>query len=96
MVRSVGGQLISTTCDQDPCSVSMTAHNTHPRPCTTLALVHAPDLPKVFRTVHKTQNLPIGDFPTDLNAFGSKLRELNFTKFSKIKQKQLDLGKKIK
>ena len=42
--------------------------------------------------MHKTQNLPIGDFPTDLNAFGSKLRELNFTKFSKIKQKQLDLG----
>mmetsp|Transcript_96329 Transcript_96329/g.274498 ORF Transcript_96329/g.274498 Transcript_96329/m.274498 type:complete len:573 (+) Transcript_96329:392-2110(+) len=48
------------------------------------------DLAKVFRTVHKTQNLPIGDFPTDLQAFGAKLTELNFTKFNKIKQKHLD------
>jgi len=53
------------------------------------------DLPKVFRTVQRTAVLPVGDFPTDLNSFGSKLRELNFTKFSKIKQKQLDLVEQL-
>mmetsp|Transcript_2253 Transcript_2253/g.3109 ORF Transcript_2253/g.3109 Transcript_2253/m.3109 type:complete len:573 (+) Transcript_2253:244-1962(+) len=42
------------------------------------------DLPSVFRTVMKTYNLAPGDFP-DIDMFREKLREMNFSKFSKLK-----------
>ncbi|CAN0092860.1 unnamed protein product, partial [Heterosigma akashiwo] len=42
------------------------------------------DMPSVFRTVMKQYNLAPGDFP-DIDDFRSKLSEMNFSKFNKLK-----------
>lgn len=44
---------------------------------------------QVFRTVMKKYNLAFGDFP-DIADMSSKLQEMDFTKFSKLKQKLID------
>ncbi|TFJ82953.1 hypothetical protein NSK_005726 [Nannochloropsis salina CCMP1776] len=46
------------------------------------------DLPSVFRNVLKQHHLAPGDFP-DLDNFRTKLLDLNFSKFPKIKNKML-------
>ena len=47
------------------------------------------DLPNVFRTILKKYNLAPGDFP-DITSFSSKLREVKFSEFSAMKQKEID------
>jgi len=47
------------------------------------------DLPNVFRTILKKNNLAPGDFP-DIAAFSSKLRDVKFSEFSTLSQKQID------
>jgi GTPase SAR1 family protein len=47
------------------------------------------DLPNVFRTILKKNNLAPGDFP-DITAFSSKLRDVKFSEFSSLSQKQID------
>eukprot|EP00429_Kryptoperidinium_foliaceum_P006789 CAMPEP_0176020954 /NCGR_PEP_ID=MMETSP0120_2-20121206/10165_1 /TAXON_ID=160619 /ORGANISM="Kryptoperidinium foliaceum, Strain CCMP 1326" /LENGTH=559 /DNA_ID=CAMNT_0017354063 /DNA_START=16 /DNA_END=1692 /DNA_ORIENTATION=- len=47
------------------------------------------DLPNVFRTILKKYNLAPGDFP-DITSFSSKLREVKFSEFSTLSQKQID------
>lgn len=52
------------------------------------------NLDQVFRSVMSLCNLPPGDFP-DIDQFRSKLHDLNFSKFNKIKQRQLDLVEEL-
>lgn len=47
------------------------------------------DLPNVFRTILKKYNLAPGDFP-DITSFSSKLREVKFSEFHSLSQKQID------
>lgn len=47
------------------------------------------ELPSVFRTILKKYNLAAGDFP-DISDYQSKLREMEFSKFSSLKQKLID------
>jgi GTPase SAR1 family protein len=47
------------------------------------------DLPNVFRTILKKHNLAPGDFP-DITQFSSKLREVKFSEFATLSQKQID------
>jgi len=47
------------------------------------------DLPNVFRTILKKNNLAPGDFP-DIAAFSSKLRDVKFSEFHSLSQKQID------
>mmetsp|Transcript_25564 Transcript_25564/g.35988 ORF Transcript_25564/g.35988 Transcript_25564/m.35988 type:complete len:575 (-) Transcript_25564:478-2202(-) len=47
------------------------------------------DLPNVFRTILKKYNLSPGDFP-DISLFQSKLKEVKFSEFSALKQKELE------
>ncbi|KAL3912192.1 MAG: hypothetical protein SGILL_006982 [Bacillariaceae sp.] len=47
------------------------------------------DLPNVFRTIMKKYNLAPGDFP-DITSFSSKLRDVKFSEFSTMQQKQID------
>lgn len=47
------------------------------------------DLPSIFRTVMKKNNLAPGDFP-EINDYQSKLKEMEFTKFHSLKQKLID------
>jgi len=47
------------------------------------------DLPNVFRTILKKHNLAPGDFP-DITEFSSKLRDVKFSEFHSLPQKQID------
>mmetsp|Transcript_18930 Transcript_18930/g.26216 ORF Transcript_18930/g.26216 Transcript_18930/m.26216 type:complete len:579 (-) Transcript_18930:1339-3075(-) len=47
------------------------------------------DLPNVFRTILKKYNLSPGDFP-DISLFQEKLKEVKFSEFSALKQKELE------
>eukprot|EP00521_Asterionellopsis_glacialis_P006908 CAMPEP_0195289714 /NCGR_PEP_ID=MMETSP0707-20130614/5869_1 /TAXON_ID=33640 /ORGANISM="Asterionellopsis glacialis, Strain CCMP134" /LENGTH=578 /DNA_ID=CAMNT_0040349747 /DNA_START=278 /DNA_END=2014 /DNA_ORIENTATION=+ len=47
------------------------------------------DLPNVFRTILKKYNLSPGDFP-DISLFQNKLKEVKFSEFSALKQKELE------
>lgn len=47
------------------------------------------DLPNVFRTILKKNNLAPGDFP-DITSFSAKLREVKFNEFSTFNQKYID------
>mmetsp|Transcript_505 Transcript_505/g.1086 ORF Transcript_505/g.1086 Transcript_505/m.1086 type:complete len:568 (+) Transcript_505:70-1773(+) len=47
------------------------------------------DLPNVFRTILKKHNLAPGDFP-DITEFSSKLRDVKFSEFHSLSQKQID------
>mmetsp|Transcript_8400 Transcript_8400/g.7524 ORF Transcript_8400/g.7524 Transcript_8400/m.7524 type:complete len:548 (+) Transcript_8400:33-1676(+) len=51
-------------------------------------------LPQVFRSVLKKYNLAVGDFP-DIVEFQSKLREHDFSKFSILKQKLIDVVENV-
>ena len=46
------------------------------------------DLPNVFRTILKKYNLAPGDFP-EITSFSSKLREVKFTEFNTLSEKQI-------
>mmetsp|Transcript_4090 Transcript_4090/g.5391 ORF Transcript_4090/g.5391 Transcript_4090/m.5391 type:complete len:554 (+) Transcript_4090:117-1778(+) len=47
------------------------------------------DLPNVFRTIMKKNNLAPGDFP-DITKFSSKLKETKFSEFAAMKQDHID------
>lgn len=47
------------------------------------------DLPNVFRTILKKYNLAPGDFP-DITKFSTKLKEVQFSEFKSISEKQLE------
>mmetsp|Transcript_33933 Transcript_33933/g.37902 ORF Transcript_33933/g.37902 Transcript_33933/m.37902 type:complete len:571 (-) Transcript_33933:192-1904(-) len=47
------------------------------------------DLPNVFRSILKKHGLAPGDFP-DITSFSSKLRDVKFSEFSTLSQKQID------
>jgi hypothetical protein len=51
-------------------------------------------LPQVFRSVMKKYNLAPGDFP-DIADFQSKLAEMDFTRFSGLKQKYIDDAEQV-
>lgn len=46
------------------------------------------DLPNVFRTILKKYNLAPGDFP-DITSFSSKLRDVKFSEFNTLSEKQI-------